>query len=142
MHQRHWTHRFWNSPRRFWRCLECRGKRKVAISHFLYYPNLSLREKSFTLFRFTVVGVSSYGVRGPPSPAPEVYARITPEIKNWIKQRAKNAQDSICSITTTTATKSSTTTTTKGKATLWQVGKGFPLTKPKDVGGIKRTSGT
>ena len=29
--------------------------------------------------------------------AAEEYARITPDIKNWIKQRAKNAQDSICS---------------------------------------------
>ena len=59
--------------------------------------NFVFEVNKFIIFRFTVVGVSSYGVRGPPSPAPEVYARITPDIKNWIKQRAKNAQDSICS---------------------------------------------
>ena len=63
-------------------------------SNFVFEINIL-----FILFRFTVVGVSSYSVRGPPSPAPEVYARITPEIKNWIKQRAKNAQDSMCSTT-------------------------------------------
>ena len=81
--------------------------------------NFVFEVNKFIIFRFTVVGVSSYGVRGPPSPAPEVYARITPEIKNWIKQRAKNAQDSICSttiITSTTTATSTPTTTTKGKA--------------------------
>ena len=67
------------------------------ISEDTLYGNFVFEVNKFILFRFTVVGVSSYGVRGPPSPAPEVYARITPDIKNWIKQRAKNAQDSICS---------------------------------------------
>ena len=51
----------------------------------------------FIFSRFTVIGVTSYGAANRPSKIgdiPRVHARITPEIKSWIQQHAKNTQDS------------------------------------------------
>ena len=41
-----------------------------------------------------------------------LFAKITPEIKEWIKNIAPNAQDSDCEASTTVSTPSVTTTTT------------------------------
>ena len=53
---------------------------------------------NFYRLRFTVIGVTSYGA-APPSrigDIPRVHTKITLEIKNWIKNIAKNAQESNC----------------------------------------------
>ena len=50
--------------------------------------------------RFTVIGVNSFIHPEIPKSVPDVYAKITPTIKKWIKQIARDAQDSNCLIST------------------------------------------
>ena len=47
-----------------------------------------------SFFRFTAIGVNSF-IHAYPQHVPDGYARITPEVKNWIKNAMK-AQDSKC----------------------------------------------
>ena len=50
--------------------------------------------------RFAVIGVNSFIHPEIPESVPDVYAKITPAIKKWIKRIARNAQDSNCQIST------------------------------------------
>ena len=52
---------------------------------------------NYQLFRFVAIGVTSVN-GGNPRDRFELYARITPEIKKWIKGIATDARDSTCKL--------------------------------------------
>ena len=54
----------------------------------------------FFMYRYTAIGVSSFGntKNTLENRVPDVYAKVTPDIKKWIQGIATNTQDSNCGI--------------------------------------------
>ena len=48
------------------------------------------------MFRYAAIGVNSFIHRYDPTNMPNMYARINPAVKKWIKDIATDAQDSDC----------------------------------------------
>ena len=63
-----------------------------------HHPLYSVNYFNFTasIFRFAVIGVVSIGHPTKPEAMPDVSAKITPDIKTWIKQIASDTKDSNC----------------------------------------------
>ena len=64
-----------------------------AIPYIKLYSPLCL---DYNHLKYAVIGVTSFGSNSTPETIPDASARITTEVKKWIKQIAKNAQDSGC----------------------------------------------
>ena len=96
--------------RGFWKCSQLQGEWKVLKYTYIYILSSgngrSLIQGSsiiryimfnYQLFRFVAIGVASQN-SGNPRDLFELYARITPEIKKWIKGIATDARDSTCKL--------------------------------------------
>ena len=72
---------------------------KVDGMHVVQFLTLNYTHLYFNHFnhlKYAVIGVTSFGSNSTPETIPDASARITTEVKKWIKQIAKNAQDSGC----------------------------------------------
>ena len=60
------------------------------------HVNMLAKQTSCNLLRLAAIGVNNRISTRAPEDLPEIYVKITSEIKEWIKQYAKKAQDSDC----------------------------------------------
>ena len=68
------------------------------LSTFIIFIKTTL--KASCMYRYSAIGVSSFGntKNTLENRVPDVYAKVTPDIKKWIQGIATNTQDSNCGI--------------------------------------------